>query len=106
MLASGQLKKRIELQEPTNADDGLGGSTVTWTTKITVWAAIWDVQANERIQAMQRTATTSHQVRIRYDPDIKTSWRIKWGTKYFSIDGIINPNMANEYLDLLCKETS
>jgi len=113
MLNAGSLNKRIELQSKTSTADGLGGYSDVWATakdEHKVWAAIWDVQSNERVQATQRSTITTHQIRIRYNPDIRATWRIKWDDKgaykYFSINGIINPNMANEYLDILCKEVS
>lgn len=101
----GDLNKRVEIQVPTNTTDGMGGSTVVFSTTATIWAAIWPVSASEQVQAMQTAMTISHRIRIRYRSVLKASWRIKFGTRYFAIVSIINPNEKNEFLDLMCKES-
>jgi SPP1 family predicted phage head-tail adaptor len=106
MILSGDLKKRIELQAMTKTPDGQGGFNSTWNTLDTVWAAIWPTSASERIQGNQPTMTISHRIRIRYRANVKASMRIKFGTRYFSIVSIINPEERRELLDIMAKETT
>jgi SPP1 family predicted phage head-tail adaptor len=84
----------------------MGGPVVVWSPVATVWAAIWPVSASEVVKANATTMIVSHRVRIRFRSVMKAAWRIKFGNRYFSIGSIINPNEANEYLDLLCKEAA
>lgn len=100
----GALNKRIELQAATQTADGMGGFTSSWTTQQTVWAAIWPTSAKELMQSAQNTMEISHRIRIRYKSTLIPSWRIKYGTRYFNILSIINPNERGEWQDLLCKE--
>jgi SPP1 family predicted phage head-tail adaptor len=100
------LDKRITLQYQTRVPDGGGGFTTTWVDAATIWAAIWPVSANDVTQANATVMVVSHRIRIRYRSVLKTSFRIKFGTRFFSIVSIINPNERNEYLDLLCKEAA
>ena len=102
----GDLKHSVILQYSTRVADGAGGLPLTWHDAATVYAAIWPVSASETVQAMQTTMTITHRVRIRYRSDLKAGWRIKFGNRYFNVVSIINPNMANKYLDVLCKEAS
>jgi SPP1 family predicted phage head-tail adaptor len=102
----GDLNKRISIQYQTKVPDGLGGFTTIWTEAAAIFGAIWPVSANEQIQAAQVTMTITHRVRIRYRSVLRPSWRIKFGTRYFNIVSIIDPNMAHKYLDLLCKEAA
>ena len=102
----GDLKHRVTLQSMTKTADGMGGYTEVAKNEATVWASIWPISASEQAQAMQAVMTISHRVRIRYNEDINASWRIKFGTKYFNIVSIINPNMANKHLDLMVKESA
>ena len=103
----GSLNKRIEIQSKTSTADGLGGYSDVWATTKTVWAAIWSLSAQDVIEGMKTTSQVTHRVRIRYQTGITSAMRIKFGTLYFSIIAPpINPNMANEYLDILYKETS
>ena len=100
----GDLNRRITLQYVTQTADGMGGLPETWTNDETVWAAIWPVSASEHVLAMQTVMTISHRIRIRYRSTLKPSWRIKFGTRYFNIISIINPNEYGEWQDVMCKE--
>lgn len=103
-MEAGTLNKRIKIQAATKVADGMGGFTETFSTIATVFAAIWPLSATETVQSMQTGATISHRIRIRYRSVLRPSWRLKFGEKFYNIVSIINPNMKNEYLDLMCKE--
>ncbi len=100
------LNKRVIWQYQTKISDGMGGSTVTWVNACPTWAAIWPISANEIIAANAVSMVISHRIRIRYRSVFKSSWRGKFGNRYFSIVGITNPNESNEWLDVMCKETA
>ena len=101
----GDLKHMITLQAPTLTPDGMGGHKTTWADIATVWAAIWPVSANEQVKNMQVAGEITHRVRIRYRANIRPSWRVKFGDRYFNIVGPpVNTEMRNEWLDLVCKE--
>ena len=102
----GDLKKRLILQSMTKTADGMGGWTKVPKNEATVWGSIWPISASEQVQAMQTVMTISHRIRIRYNDDIKASWRINYRTKYFNIVSIINPNMKDELLDIMVKEVA
>lgn len=103
-MPAGDLNKRITIQARTETVDSMGASVVTWANLATVWAAIWPVSANELIQNAQQTMIISHRIRIRYRSDILASYRIQFGTRYFHIVSIINPNEKREWLDIMAKE--
>lgn len=98
------LNKRITIQHPTRAADGMGGFTEAWTDAATVWAAIWPVSANERIQNQAVTMTITHRIRLRYRRVMRSEWRILYNGRYFNIVGWTDPNEAHEWLDVLCEE--
>ena len=101
----GDLNKRIEIQAATRVSDEMGGFTETFSTIATVWAAIWPLSATETVQSMQTDMVVSHRIRMRYRSMMRPSWRLKFGEKFYNIVSIINPNMKNEYLDIMAKET-
>lgn len=105
-MRTGDLNKRVTLQYQTKVPDGMGGFTTSWVDAATVWAAIWPVSASEQVQAAQQVMTISHRIRIRYRSVLKPSWRVKFGTRYFAIVSIINPNERNQMLDLMVKEAA
>lgn len=102
----GDLTHRVTLQKPTRTADGMGGYTVTWSDEEQCWAAIWPVSATERIQAGQQASSITHRVRLRYREDLRADWRIQYGTRYFAILGIVNPNESDRMLDVLCQEAA
>lgn len=102
----GDLNKRVVLQYETRTPDGMGGATVAWTDAAEVWAAVWPVNATQQIEAAGQAMTITHRIRMRYRPDLRGTWRIKFGTRYFSIHGIVNPNERGAMLDVLCTETA
>jgi SPP1 family predicted phage head-tail adaptor len=101
----GSLNKRVNLQYPTKVSDGMGGFSVTWVPLVQdTWAAIWPVSANEVIEANSTSMVVTHRIRIRHRSALDASWRIKFGDKYYAIISVVNPNMANKYLDIMAKE--
>ena len=98
------LNKYITLQQSTRVSDGMGGFTLTYADVASLWAAIWPISANETVAANATTMVVSHRIRIRYRSAFSPDYRIKYGTRYFAIVSIINPNERNEWLDLMCKE--
>ena len=102
----GDLNKRITIQSKTRVSDSMGGFTETYSDHATVFAAIWPVSAKEMVQANSTTMEVTHKIRIRYRGVLRSSWRIKFGNRYFAIVGMVNPGERNEWLDLLCKEAA
>lgn len=102
----GNLNKRILLQYKTRVSDNMGGFNIVWNDAAQVWAAIWPTSAKEMVQANSTTMVVTHRIRIRFRRDVKGSWRVKFGNRYFSIVSKINPEERNEWLDLLVKEAA
>jgi len=102
----GDLKHSVTLQYSTRVADGMGGFPTTWNDAATVYAAIWPVSAKETVQAMGVAMTITHRIRMRYRANIRSSWRIKYGNKYYNIVSIINPNTDKKWLDILVKEAA
>ena len=94
----GDLKNQIILQYPTRVPDGEG----PWVNAATVWAMIDTLRSDRATLAMQDTGTAIHNITIHYRTDINTSWRIKYGDKYWALLG--PPiDIKKEHLWLLIK---
>jgi SPP1 family predicted phage head-tail adaptor len=100
----GELRHRITFEKRSIVSDGMGGATETWEEYDTAWAAIWPTSAKEQIVANAPSMVVTHRIRVRYHSTINASWRVKFGTRYFTIISIVNHEEANRWLDLLCKE--
>jgi len=103
-MNSKDLPHSIELQSYTSTPDGMGGETSVWATEKTVWAAIWPVSVSEQRRAAAPTAVGTHQIRIRYYAGLSAAWRVKFGTRYFSIVSVVDKEERHVQMDLLCRE--
>ena len=102
----GDLNKRVTLQYQTRTPDAMGGAVVSWVDSAEVYAAIWPTSATMQIKSGQQSGEITHRIRMRYRPDMRTSWRIKYGDRYFAVLGIVNPNERGTMLDCLCREAA
>ena len=103
----GDLNKRIDLIATTKVGDGMGGITETdITVASSIPAAIWPTSAKDITAMNSKTMIISHRVRIRYRSVLRSSWRLKFGNRYFAIVSIIDPNEKHQWLDLMCNEAA
>ena len=103
-MRAGDLKNRVVLEAQSRTPDGMGGFSSTWIAVKTIYAAIWPMKMDEAFEGGRTVAVATHRIRIRYRRVLKPAWRVRFGTKYFSIVSIINPGTEYKMLDLMCKE--
>jgi SPP1 family predicted phage head-tail adaptor len=103
-MRSGLLRHKIIFQTATDTSDGMGGFTQSWSDTYTCFAAIWPLRSNERLEAMKMESKITHKIRMRYQPGITSSMRIKFGSRYFQISAPINPDERNRELEILAEE--
>lgn len=108
-MRAGALRNLIAIQQSTLTDDGLGNATTTWadvTGLSAVNAEITTMRATESVENMQQRMRVWYEIRIRFtETVIKASWRVKYGTRYFNILGVYNPdNFKKLSLVLSCEE--
>lgn len=103
VLRAGDLNKRIVLQTTTRTTDGGGGFTEVWADTVTVWANVEPLNGAERFEAQQVAASLSHRVTIRHRT-VTPQQRVKYGTRIFRIQAVVNPHEGREMLQLLCEE--
>ena len=106
MTTIGELSRRISLQAPVKTSDGMSAATVSsYTTVDTVWAKKSTHRSNEAVQAMATTGLRVHTFRIYYRKDVKTSWRILEGTKYYNIIGLADviEGTGKHFLDIIVR---
>jgi len=100
----GPLRHRVILQTQAATIDEYGDSTGTWSTTATLWADIRPVSGSERFSDQAIDAQVSHRIWMRYHASITTATRIKWGSRYFDINAVINHGERNHMMELHCTE--
>lgn len=101
----GELNRRITLQYPTIAKDAMGAPVTSYVDAATVWAKAWTVSSSEGTAGQQTSLIRIQKFKIRFRNVLKSSWKVKWGTRYFNITGI-DPDEKNEFIYLTCKESA
>ena len=107
-MRAGKLGHRVELQASTPVQDGTGQPIDAWATVTggTVWASIEPISGREFIAAGSFQSEVSHIVTLRWDSTITltSKFRIKFGSRYFSIVSVRNVEERNRMWELGCKE--
>lgn len=104
VVRSGDLNRRIAIQQRTTTPDGYGQQTTTWTDVITCWASIEPLNGRELVQAQAVQAETTHQVTILYRSSITAAMRVVYQGRVFNILSVIDPDTSHVALQLLCSE--
>lgn len=81
----GQLNRRIILESPIEAPDGMGGVTRDHEVAETLWASVTPLSAREQFEAAQRGANVSHRIVLRFREGLSTRHRLRLGAHLFRI---------------------
>ena len=103
-MQAGKMRHYISLQSPSNTKDVYGSVTVAWTTQWKGYAEIDPPKGREYFAAGQTQAEVTTRIRIRYGSSVATKWRAKFGSRYFNINSIIDPDERNIEQILMCTE--
>lgn len=103
-MQAGRLRKRVRIQTPVDAQNGLGEMIRAWSTVATVWAAVEPLRGREMFDAAQVQAEISHRVQLRYRPGVNTTMRILFGSRVLQIQSVIDVDERRRELQLMCRE--
>lgn len=100
LKGAGQFTKRVTLQSPTTVVDPMGGTSQSFTSYATVWAAV-DPQpfivGSEKAEVLTL-------VTVRYRDDILPRHRVVSEGTTYEILAIIDPQQEHRQLTLHCAE--
>lgn len=105
-MKAGQLRNRVVIQTKTVAPNGLGELVETWADTTTVWSDVQPLTAKTRelfaTGVAQEQSRVYAQIEIRYRSGLSvTDNRIKYGTRLFEIENILDPEEQRKRLLLL-----
>lgn len=101
---ASSFDKRVELQSISRVSDGGGGYTDSWATDKSIWCSISPANGYEKFQASQTETPITHKIKCRYDSDITTAKRLKYGSRLFNIKEALNVEERNAYMMLTVEE--
>jgi SPP1 family predicted phage head-tail adaptor len=96
------------LQKKVETRGTAGGISTTWKDVEEVWAGIEPLSGREFFSAAQTQNETTVRIVIRYYHGLDVTWRVRdIGSSpelTYTIDAVINENVRNRMLMLMCKE--
>lgn len=109
MPKAGNYRHRIDLESPVRTRNDQGEMTVSsWTVERTIWARIEPFGGREYDDDRKVTTEQTHRISIRWQPglNIKSDWRIAYGSRVFEIDSPpIDIDERHIELVFVCRET-
>lgn len=103
-ITAGMLREPVTVQRQVSASDGMGGQAIQWVDLLTASASVIPLSGREAVQAMQLQASVTHRVTMRYRADLTPADRIIVRGKPMQIRAIINVEMRNRWLELICDD--
>lgn len=102
----GNLRHRITIQKKSATRDSYGAETISWTTYLTVWAAIEPLRGREYMEARQVQADVDTRIRMRAQSvyTIKPGMQVLFGARIFDIISVIEVEERNREVQLMCRE--
>lgn len=97
----GRLDQRISIKQATNAADGLGGVTETWSQLAEVWARVEPIKGREEERQGANRENRLYMVTIRHRTDIVNDMVIDWGGDRYNIRNIKQPTGRKLYLEII-----
>lgn len=102
MLAAGDMRERITIQQRPVSLDSIGENTAAWVDVATVWASAEPLSGREYFAAGQQQQTVDVRFRIRYRADVTGDMRVLWRGQAHDIVGPpINVQGRREDLELM-----
>jgi SPP1 family predicted phage head-tail adaptor len=99
-----KLRQSVVIQERTETTNSTGEVEWSWSTFKTCRAAVEPLRGQEYFASRQLQSSTTTRIRIRYVSGITTKMRVVHASRYYAIEGIINPESRNRELQLMCVE--
>jgi len=89
-VGSGDLRHRVQLQQPVTTQDAATGAYITnWTTFASPWAQIVPMSAREFMQSAANQSEVKGRIVIRYRGGVDATMRVVHRGKYYNIHGVI-----------------
>lgn len=102
----GTLRRRLMLEAPVAAPDGLGGTTQAFETVAALWAQLEWLSGGERWRRGRPEQVATHRVMMRWRPSVDAGQRLRDGDRLFDIRAVADPDGSRRRLICLVQEVS
>ncbi len=103
-LNIGRLNKRLTFLKLADSEDEIGQTVQKLKPYRTVWGSLYPVRGTEFYEIQKIQSKVTHKCYVRYLPGIDTNCYIRFKDKTYSVESVINVNLENKMLEILCSE--
>lgn len=105
-MKAGSLRQQITVQQlsSTTGDGGGGVASENWTDFATVYADVEPLTGRELFQAQQVNDELTHKITIRYIPGLSSKMRVKYGSRIFQIESVLDVGERHREVQLMTRE--
>lgn len=104
-MRAGLLNKLLSIQERVETQDSYGEAKATWQEVAKVYGSIYPVRGTERYMSMEKHATATHEINIRFMQNISAKHRIVYDGREFDILSVLNIAERNKQMKIIAKES-
>ena len=105
MSIAGALRERVTLQSFSATNTDAGDQAETWMDVITdISARMQPKKMSEYTRAMRPASEARYVATIRNRPGVAAQMRLIWGTRTFTVEGVLNLDERGHFLALDCSE--
>jgi SPP1 family predicted phage head-tail adaptor len=100
----GALRSRLTLETASRADDGGGGTEITWQTVAELWASVRVTGGGEGFSLDRVAGRLTHEIVLRYRGDVTSAMRFRDGPRVYDIRATFDPDGSRHWLKCLVAE--
>jgi len=106
-IRAGKMRQRLEIVLPGTSRDSFGGTTPGGGTSLgTVWGEVVALSGRDAVAAQSFSSIATHQVTIRYIPNVTAKCQVKLYRRTFQVEAVLNVEERNKVLKLICVEVN
>lgn len=100
----GAMRERVQIYSQTQTVDAAGSISTTWTLAATTWARVEPMGASAIVLANRDDAQRLYRMTIRYRTTITTNSQVRWRSRKFDVEGVLDPTEQRVFLTVMLRE--
>ncbi len=98
------LRHRLTLEQLERMSDEGGGFSESWAAVATLWCDVRPLAGSETVESDRLAGRVSHEIALRYRPEVVPAMRFRDGARVFHIVSVIDVDERRRWLKCLCEE--
>lgn len=96
----GKLRHKIDIIKKSVVRKSGGGFTETWSVESSIWAQIKPKTGGYLLTHNDKKSNVTHDIIIRSNSIVTTKKLIRFGSRFFSVDGVYDIDERGRYMKI------